>query len=115
MARLGWGEDLPLQDQFPLGGTLGFPGLATEQLRGDREVFGGAGRRRTRFGGRCGGRCWWRSGGARTAGSLFADTDWLGGVRGGAAVETPIGDVQAAYGFTTTGIDNIFVRIGRWF
>ena len=37
--------------------------------------------RRIRSGGRCGGRCWWRWGGVPTAGSLFADTDWLGGVR----------------------------------
>jgi hypothetical protein len=48
-------------------------------------------------------------------GDLFADSDWLGGARAGLAAETPIGDVQAAYGFTTTGIDNVFVRIGRWF
>ena len=39
-----------------------------------------------------------------------------GGRSGGdLLVDTPIGDVQAAYGITTTGIDNVFVRIGRWF
>jgi hypothetical protein len=55
------------------------------------------------------------AGRSANGGELFADTDWLGGVRAGIAVETPIGDVQAAYGITTTKTDNVFVRIGRWF
>jgi predicted acylesterase/phospholipase RssA len=114
IARLGWGQDLPLQDQFPLGGSLGFPGLATEQLRGDREVFAGLGlshpiRGPVRWG------VLLAAGRSAQGGALFENTDWLGGVRGGLAVDTPIGDVQAAYGVTTTGIDNVFVRIGRWF
>jgi NTE family protein len=114
MARVGWGEDLPLQDQFPLGGTQGFPGLATEQLRGNREVFGGLGVSHP-----IRGFLRWEVlaavGRSADGGDLFTDTDWLGGVRAGVVAETPIGDVQAAYGFTTTGIDNVFVRIGRWF
>lgn len=112
--HLGWGEDLPLQDQFPLGGTEGFPGLATEQVRGDREVFAGVNVSRP-----IRGSLRWEvllaSGRSANGGSLFADTDWLGGIRAGLAVETPLGDVQAAYGITTTGIDNVFVRVGRWF
>jgi hypothetical protein len=114
MGRLGWGEDLPLQDQFPLGGSLGFPGLATEQLRGDREVFAGLGAAHP-----IKGPLRWEVlvavGRSANGGELFADTDWLGGARGGLAIDTPIGDVQAAYGFTTTGIDNVYVRLGRWF
>ena len=113
-ARVGWGQDLPLQDQFPLGGTAGFPGLATEQLRGDREVFGGLGLSHP-----IRGPLRWEvllaAGRSANGGDLFADTDWLGGGRAGVAVETPIGNVQAAYGITTTGIDNVYVRIGRWF
>lgn len=114
LARVGWGEDLPLQDQFPLGGTLGFPGLATAQLRGDREVFAALGASHP-----IRGPLRWEIlaavGQSADGGDLFEDADWLGGVRGGLAVDTPIGDVQAAYGFTTTGIDNVYVRIGRWF
>ena len=114
IVRLGWGQDLPLQDQFPLGGTLGFPGLATEELRGDREVFGGLGVSHP-----VRGPVRWEvlvaAGRSAQGGSLFANSDWLGGARGGLAVETPIGNIQAAYGLTTTGIDNVFVRIGRWF
>ena len=114
IARLGWGADLPLQDQFPLGGAAGFPGLSVEQLRGDRELFGGLALSHP-----IRGSLRWEvlaaAGRSATGGDLFADTDWLGGFRAGIAVTTPIGDVQAAYGITTTGIDNIFVRIGRWF
>jgi NTE family protein len=113
-ARIGWGEDLPLQDQFPLGGTAGFPGLATEQLRGNRELFGGLGVSHP-----IKGPLRWEvllaAGRSADGGDLFAVTDWLGGGRAGLGVETPIGNVQAAYGITTTGIDNVYVRIGRWF
>ena len=114
IVRLGWGADLPLQDQFPLGGTGGFPGLAVEQLRGDRELFGGL-----ELSHPIRGSLRWEvlaaAGRSAYGGDLFADTDWLGGVRAGVALETPIGDVQAAYGITTTKTDNMFVRIGRWF
>jgi len=114
IARFGWGADLPLQDQFPLGGTAGFPGLSVEELRGDRELFGGL-----ELSHPIRGSLRWEVlaavGRSATGGDLFTDTDWLGGARAGIAVETPIGDVQAAYGITTTNIDNVFVRIGRWF
>lgn len=114
LARLGWGADLPLQDQFPLGGAAGFPGLSVHQLRGDRELFGGL-----ELSHPIRGSVRWEVLGAvgRSAngGDLFTDTDWLGGIRAGIGVETPIGDVQAAYGITTTSTDNVFVRIGRWF
>jgi hypothetical protein len=114
VGRLGWGQDLPLQDQFPLGGTIGFPGLATEQLRGDREVFAGLGVSHS-----IRGPVRWEvllaAGRSAQGGALFASADWLGGVRGGVAIDTPIGDVQAAYGVTSSGIDNVYVRIGRWF
>jgi hypothetical protein len=37
--RLGWGDDLPLQAGFPLGGDDGFPGLHLGERRGDREAM----------------------------------------------------------------------------
>ena len=114
MARVGWGEDLPLQDQFPLGGTQGFPGLATEQLRGNREVFGGLGVSHP-----IRGFLRWEVlaavGRSADGGESLCRHRLAGRGQAGVVAETPIGDVQAAYGFTTTGIDNIFVRIGRWF
>ena len=114
VARVGWGQDLPLQDQFPLGGTVGFPGLATEQLRGDRELFAGLGVSHP-IRGPLSWEVLMAAGRSANGGNLFEDTDWIGGVRGGLAVDTPIGNVQAAYGLTTTRIDNVYVRIGRWF
>ncbi len=112
--RLGWGAYLPLQDLFPLGGTQGFPGLSTEELRGDREVYLGLGISHP-----IAGTARWEvlaaAGRSADGGALFAATDWLGGVRAGVAIGTPIGDIQVAYGITTTSIDNVFVRIGRWF
>jgi NTE family protein len=114
VVRVGWGRALPLQSRFPLGGSLGFPGLATEQSRGDREVFAGLGASHP-----IRGPLRWEvlvaTGRSANGGRLFEDTNWLGGMRSGLAVETPIGEIQAAYGFTTTGIDNVYVRIGRWF
>jgi predicted acylesterase/phospholipase RssA len=112
--RLGWGDGLPLQDQFPLGGSGGFPGLAVEQLRGSREVYAGLGASHP-----VRGQLRWEvlvaTGRSADGGALFANSDWLGGVRAGLALATPVGDIQAAYGVTTTGIDNVFVRLGRWF
>lgn len=36
----GWGEALPLDAQFSVGGTQGFPGMRTGERRGDRFGFG---------------------------------------------------------------------------
>lgn len=112
--RIGWGEYLPLQNQFPLGGTDGFPGLSTEELRGTRELYAGLGASHP-----ISGSFRWEvlaaAGRSADGGDLFSSADWLGGIRAGLAVHTPLGEVRAAYGITTTGIDNVFVRIGRWF
>ncbi len=112
--RVGWGEELPVQEQFPLGGTDGFPGLAIEQLRGNQEVYTGLDLSHP-----IRGKLRWEvlaaAGRSADTGNLLSAEGWLGGVRAGLAVETPVGDVQAAYGLTTIGIDNVFVRIGRWF
>jgi len=112
--RVGWGAYLPVQDLFPLGGTDGFPGLSTEELRGNREVYAGLGVSHP-----IAGSLRWEvlaaAGRSADGGALFASSDWVGGIRAGGSVETPVGDVQVAYGLTTTGIDNVFVRLGRWF
>jgi hypothetical protein len=112
--RIGWGEFLPLQSQFPLGGDDGFPGYAVHQLRGDREVFGSAQAawavvpsvsiRLLVAGGR-----------SASGGSLFASEGWLGGLRAGAGIDTPVGPVIFEYGVASDGSDQLFVRIGRWF
>ena len=113
-ARLGWGELLPLQSQFPLGGDDGFPGIPVRGLRGDREAFAGlqaAYALVSAFSIRmlvAGGR-------SAVGGPLIDSEGWLGGVRAGIGLDTPVGPVLAEYGFATDGRDLLFVRIGRWF
>ncbi len=112
--RLGWGDDLPLQASFPLGGADGFPGLHLGERRGDREAMlglmlthplRGPLLARVEFaGGRTG-----------IGGGLLDDSGWVGGVRAGLGAETPVGPVRFEYGVATGGRSALFVRIGRWF
>ncbi len=112
--RLGWGEELPLQLGFPLGGDDGFPGLHIGERRGDREAMLGVmlsvpirGPLLTRIelaAGRTG-----------TGGGLLEDDGWVGGVRAGIGAETPVGPVRFEYGYGTEDRGAVFVRLGRWF
>jgi predicted acylesterase/phospholipase RssA len=112
--RLGWGEHLPLQAGFPLGGGDGFPGLHLGERRGDREAMLGLmfsfpikGPLLARIelaGGRTG-----------TGGAFFGSNGWDAGVRAGVGAETPVGPVRFEYGLATHGRDAVFVRLGRWF
>ncbi len=113
-ARVGWGEFLPLQEQFPLGGSDGFPGMAVEELRGDREVFGAI---QTAFAVHppFSVRVLLAAGRSANGGPLFWSEDWLAGARVGLGLDTPIGPVQFEYGVASNGRDQLFVRIGRWF
>ena len=113
-ARAGWGEELPLQNKFPLGGDEGFPGLAVQELRGDRELFAGL-------------QSAWQvrdqisillllaAGRSANGGGLFESDGWLGGVRTGIGLDTAVGPVRFEYGLASNGRDQLFVRIGRWF
>lgn len=112
--RLGWGEDLPLQAGFPLGGENGFPGLHIGERRGDREVMFGTGLTFPLRGpllGRV------ELGAGRTAigGRLLGRDRWLGGARAGLGAETPVGPVRFEYGYSTEGRGAVLVRLGRWF
>lgn len=111
-ARAGWGEDLPLQWSFPLGGDDGFPGLHLGERRGSRELMGSV-----RFGyGVRGpieirlllavGRTWTPNG---------PDRDWLGGARLGVGADTPAGPIDLAWGLATSGRGTLFLRLGQWF
>ena len=112
--RFGWGERLPLQATFPLGGDNGFPGLHLGERRGDREavfrvlltyVLKGpfVGRIEVATG--------------RTAlGGPVVDSDsWIVGARAGLGAETPVGPVRFEYGVASGGRGAVFVRLGRWF
>jgi predicted acylesterase/phospholipase RssA len=112
--RFGWGERLPLQATFPLGGDDGFPGLHIGERRGDREALFRllltyvlkspfVGRVEVATG--------------RTAlGGPVVDSDnWIVGVRAGLGAETPVGPVRFEYGVASGGRGAVFVRLGRWF
>ena len=112
--RLGWGERLPLQAGFPLGGEDGFPGLHIGERRGDRQVVIS-----TLFTyalkGPFVGRIELAAGRSAFGGGILASDGWLAGARVGLGAETPVGPVRFEYGLTHGGRDAVFVRLGRWF
>lgn len=111
--RLGWGEDLPPQLTFALGGDDGFPGLHIGELRGSREAMGSLAVLHP-IGGPVIGRVELAAGRVAESGSPL-DGAWLVGVRFGAGADTPLGPVRVEYGFTEDGRRGAMVRIGRWF
>lgn len=112
-ARLGWGDGLPLQSTFPLGGDDGFPGLHIGERRGDRESMLGVmftlPIHRPLLGSI-------EFAGGRTAfGGGFLEGNWVGGVRGGIGAHTPVGPVRFEYGYSTEDRGAWLLRLGRWF
>jgi predicted acylesterase/phospholipase RssA len=113
-ARLGWGEGLPAQLQFPLGGMVGFPGLHIGERLGDREFDVGFIARHAIKG------AVFASGEValgRTAfgGGLVSGGGWLLGGRIGVGADTPFGPVGVDYGITEGGRNLLLFRFGRWF
>jgi hypothetical protein len=112
-ARIGWGEELPIHQAFPLGGVDGFPGLHLGERRGDREALLGLmltapvrGPLVARL----------EVAGGRTAngGALLADDRWIGGIRAGLGANTPVGPVRFEYGYNTEDRGAVFIRLGEW-
>lgn len=116
-ATLGWGRDLPLDAQFVLGGTRGFPGLRTGERRGDRvaalslavlrDVYGpfylrvetGAGSTSLLH--------------SRPFDGLAAmGRGWVQGVELGIASDTPFGSFSIGAGVTTTDRPIFKVSLG---
>jgi NTE family protein len=112
--RLGWGEDLPIHLQFPLGGEDGFPGLHIGERRGNREAMLGAAIS-TPVLGPVLARLELAVGRTAAGGSLLGDDGWVGGARAGLGAETPVGPVRFEYGYGTEGRGAVYVRLGRWF
>ena len=112
--RLGYGEGLPLQLGFALGGDDGFPGYHIGERRGDREAMLGLlftvpvkGPLLALLE---------LAGGNTDSGSpRFPGGGWTAGVRAGLGAETPVGPVRFEYGVALRGRDAVFVRLGRWF
>ncbi len=112
--RLGWGEDLPVQAAFPLGGFDGFPGLHITERRGQREAMTSLLITRSMTP-RVGLRIEFAAGRSADEGALLADDAWIGGARAGLSVETPIGPVRMEYGYNSADRGALLVRVGRWF
>jgi hypothetical protein len=112
--RFGWGEHLPLQATFPLGGEDGFPGLHIGELRGDREVVLGL-LLTYPLKGPFVGRLEIAGGRSAVGGPVLNGNGWVAGGRIGLGAETPVGPVRFEYGLADGGRDAFFVRLGRWF
>ena len=112
--RLGWGEQLPLQLAFPLGGDEGFPGLHIGERRGSREAMLGAAISLPVLGPVLG-RFEIAVGRTANAGRLVGRSGWAGGARAGLGAETPVGPVRFEYGYGTEDRGAVYVRLGRWF
>jgi predicted acylesterase/phospholipase RssA len=112
-ARLAWGEHLPPQATFPLGGDDGFPGLHLGERRGDREALVGVMLTYT-LQGPFVGRVELVAGRSASGGPLLDANGWITGVRAGVGAETPLGPVRFEYGITGER-GAVFVRLGRWF
>jgi hypothetical protein len=112
--RLGWGDGLPLQLGFPLGGDDGFPGYHLGERRGDREAMLGL-LLTIPLKGPLLARMELAGGGTDARAARFAGGGWTAGARVGLGVETPVGPMRFEYGLALRGRDALFVRLGRWF
>jgi predicted acylesterase/phospholipase RssA len=113
-ARFSWGEHLPLQATFPLGGEDGFPGLHLGERRGDREAMVGL---LITYGlkGPIVGRVELATGRSALGGPAVDSDGWIAGVRAGVGADTPVGPVRFEYGVASGGRGAVFVRLGQWF
>ena len=112
--RLGWGDGLPLQSEFALGGDDGFPGLHVGERRGNREALLGL-MLTYDLTGPFVARMELVTGRTGQGGSLVQSAGWLTGVRAGVGAHTPVGPVRVEYGVASTGRGALFIRLGRWF
>jgi NTE family protein len=112
--RLGWGNGLPLQLGFPLGGDDGLPGYHLGERRGDREAMTGI-LFTVPIRGPLLARLELAGGGTEAHSARFPGGGWTAGARIGLGAETPVGPVRFEYGLALRGREAIFVRLGRWF
>jgi len=116
-ASVGWGRDLPLDAQFVLGGTQGFPGLRTGERRGDGLASASLALLRG-----VGGPFYLRA--AAGAGYTTLERSrpfegiaqmghgWVQGVELGLASDTPFGSFSIGAGVATTGRPVFKVSLG---
>jgi hypothetical protein len=112
--RFGWGEQLPPQLAFALGGEDGFPGLHIGERRGDRELVVDV-LLTYRIRGPLVARLELGAGRSALGGPILNDAGWLAGGRIGLGAETSAGPVRFEYGLIDEGRGAFFIRLGRWF
>jgi hypothetical protein len=112
--QLGWGDGIPLQLGFPLGGDDGFPGYHIGERRGDRVAMGAL-LFIVPIKGPLLGRLELAVGRTDAASPRFTGGGWTAGVRAGLGAETPVGPVRFEDGVELHGRNAILVRLGRWF
>lgn len=116
--RVGWGNALPVQYTFPLGGLDGFAGLRLTEQRGDRELFGALlirWRLWRRLLGRVEPMVGVTSTGAFFDGPGPLDGKILAGGRIGVEIDTPIGPIRIEQGFNNLDRRQALIRVGHWF
>jgi hypothetical protein len=118
--RLGWGNRLPIQQTFSLGGSDGFAGLRIGESRGSQEAFGSillmhhiAPQIRLRVEGMAG------SIGNGYGFLTRTDSTYFGrvysGVRAGVEANTPIGPIIVEEGINNFNKRALLFRVGHWF
>lgn len=112
--RYGWGQKLPVQLSFPLGGDEGFPGLHIGERRGDRETYASTQLTYPLLG-PVHVRLELAAGSTAQGGDLIPNRGWLAGARGGVGLSTPVGPIIAEYGYNSLHRGTVFIRVGRWF
>jgi hypothetical protein len=124
--RAAWGQSLPLQLTFPIGGKEGFAGLRRDELRGDSERLAAivasyriTGQLLMRFEVMAGEIAYRSYSVADTADAppsvVVPQPDRIVGARGGLGADTPVGPVRVEYGLNSRRRHSVFIRLGRWF
>ncbi|HEV8410217.1 MAG TPA: hypothetical protein VGQ30_06895, partial [Gemmatimonadaceae bacterium] len=118
--RAGWGNRLPLQQTFALGGDDGFAGYRIGELRGSQEAFGSV-LVRKRLTPSLHARVEFMSGEVADGSGVFTRVpgstsgELFGGIRIGLEAATPVGPIRVEEGVANTGQRAILIRVGKWF
>jgi NTE family protein len=118
--RGGWGNRLPIQETFQLGGDDGFAGFRIGELRGTQELFGSF-LMRKRLNRLLHLRVELMSGEVADGYGVLqrvtgtTEGELFGGVRAGFEASTPVGPIRVEEGIANTGQRAILIRVGTWF
>ncbi|MDA1080788.1 MAG: patatin-like phospholipase family protein [Gemmatimonadetes bacterium] len=119
-ARAGWGNRLPVQYEFTLGGADGFAGLRIGEIRGTQEAFTSL-RLARRVAPQLQLTVEGMAGAIGTGSGILQRREGTDigkvfvGVRVGFEASTPIGPIRIEEGFNNTQNRALLVRVGYWF